>query len=311
LRTTTGTNRTSTPRLVYAGLAASLLLFTVYVSLLPFRFQSVALDTAWRHFAAAMTTWPARLPRANFLANLLLFVPIGFGLAGARLADGPGRPVVPALVIALAASVVTSLMAEFLQAFAPGRVVSGADVVAQTTGCLLGLAIWTLVGQGLTRWIRQSRTRNRHDRLTRALAAYVGLWAFANLAPFDISINPGTLAARVRQGAIAFVPFARPMTPTAWWDAAVIVVSSLPLGMLAVSGWWTRETRRGAFVSTVIGVVGLTVIESAQIFIRSHVADTTDVVWGTVGVVGGVFVGARVWGRRRSSSRDTDGGAKQ
>ena len=75
--------------------------FTVYVSLLPFRLQAVPWDVAWGHFAAAMTTWPRRVARANFLANLLLFVPIGFGLAGAWLADRPRRRFAGAVLVAL------------------------------------------------------------------------------------------------------------------------------------------------------------------------------------------------------------------
>ena len=270
------------------------MVFTVYVSLLPFRLEAVPLDAAWRHFTLAMTTWPDRLPRANFLANLLLFVPIGFGLAGARLADRDGGRS-GAVALALLSSVAVSLAAEFLQVFAPRRVVAASDVVAQTAGCGVGLVTWALVGQPFTVWIRGSRARANHHRFTRALVGYAALWALASWAPFDITLDPSSLAARVRQGLISVVPFAQPITPRLLWDAVVTTVGAVPIGMLAVSGWWTQATRRGAIAATVLAVGGIAVVEATQVFIRSHAADATDVLCGAVGAVGGVYIGTRLW----------------
>jgi VanZ family protein len=288
-----------TSRRAYACVAVGLLVFTVYVSLLPFHLEPVAPSAAWQQFAGAMTTWPARLPRANFLANLLLFVPIGFGLAGARLAGTPpGHSRRAAFAGAVAASVAVSLLAEFLQVFAPGRVVSSADVVAQTLGCVCGLAVWAVSGQALTSWLYESGAHTNHDRLTRVLVGYVWLWAFTNLAPFDITLDPEALAARVRQGSIAVAPFSQPFTLRLLWDVVVTTVGDVPLGMLAVSGWWTRTTRRDAFTATALGIGGVAIIEAAQVFIHSHAADATDVLCGAVGVVGGVLVGTRLWGSR-------------
>ena len=131
--------------------------FALYVSLLPFRLQPVSLDAAWDHFRLAMSSWPPRLPRVNFLANVLLFVPVGFGLCGALRADRERRITLGALLVVLCASVAASLTAEFLQEFAPRRVVSAPDVVAQTIGCGIGIVTWLGLGPELIQWIRETR----------------------------------------------------------------------------------------------------------------------------------------------------------
>lgn len=269
--------------------------FTVYVSLLPFRLEPVPLDVAWAHFAGAMTSWPRRVPRANFLANLLLFVPIGFGLAGAWLADRPRRRFVTAALIALPSSLLASLGAEFAQEFAPRRVVSGLDVVAQTLGCGVGLGLWAVRGQAFTGWMRESRTRVHHDRLTRVLVAYAAVWMLANLAPFDITLDVDRLGRRLRDGSISLVPFAAPWTPRLWWDVVVTAVSSVPLGLAATfAGRGTASGPRGVLASIGLGVAGLAAMELAQVFIRSHAADATDLLSGGVGIVCGVWLGRRV-----------------
>jgi VanZ family protein len=246
-----------------------------------------------------MSAWPERVPRVNFLANVLLFVPAGFGLCGALRADREPRLTVRALVVILCASAAASLTAEFLQEFAPGRVVSASDVLAQTAGCCVGIVAWLGVGPELIHWLRETRRRTHHDRITRALAAYAAFWAFANLAPFDITLNVDRLANRWRDGEIVLIPFTSNLPPARfWWDAVVTAVSAVPLGALLLVGWQPRDRRRSAAAAMATGVVTLAVLETVQIFIRSHGADMTDVVCGAVGLAIGTLVGVRVFDRR-------------
>jgi VanZ family protein len=65
---------------------------------------------------------------------------VGFGLSGALLL-GRRRPlqITRSVLCVLSASSAVSLTAEFLQIFVPGRIVSRADVNAQTLGCAAGL----------------------------------------------------------------------------------------------------------------------------------------------------------------------------
>src|SRR4029077_19058465 len=111
-------------RRVYGWLAAGLIAFAFYGSLLPFRFRLQPLDAAWSAFLALLVNpAPEYFSRTNFLANILLFLPVGFALMGSRLADRTMRPSTIGLtaVAMLGLSLVASTLAEFLQIFAPGR----------------------------------------------------------------------------------------------------------------------------------------------------------------------------------------------
>jgi glycopeptide antibiotics resistance protein len=289
-----------------AVLAAGTVAFAFYVSLIPFRFEPMPLGAAWADFQRVMSTWPPRVPRVNFLANVLLFVPVGVGLSGALRADR-GRRLTPGTWPAvLCTSVAASLTAEFLQEFAPRRVVSLPDVVAQTIGCGIGILVWLGVGPELIHWIRETRRRTHRDRLTRVLTAYAALWAFANLAPFDITLNAARLARRFHEGAIVLTPFGSGLPVSRLLaDAAVAAVSAVPLGALALVGWQRRGERRRIAAATGTGVIALVALEAAQIVIRSHRADVTDVLCGALGLVAGAIVSARTLDRtRRASPRE-------
>lgn len=287
------------PRLVgraYAWLAWGVIAFTFYVSLLPFRLEPVPLGPAVAYFVDIIGTWPQRVPRVNFLANLLLFVPIGFGLCGSRLAGGGRRLAAGTAAVALAAALATSLGAEFLQVFAPRRIVSLADVAAQMLGCGAGIAAWAVLGPELTAWLQDTYARTELDRVRRVLVAYAAVWVFVNLAPFDITLNPGRLLQRYREGDIVLVPFASARSAVRLaWDAAVTLASAVPLGVLAVAGGHPAR-RRTAARAAVLGVALLAAVEVAQVVIRSHAADATDLVCGGAGLAIGIWAGTRVAG---------------
>jgi glycopeptide antibiotics resistance protein len=282
----------------FACLALGCLAFAWYVSLLPFTLEPVPLQVAFTDFVLTMSSWPSTVPRVNFLANALMFVPVGFGFYGAFQADRRNRLAAGALVGSLGVSVAGSLTAEFLQEFAPGRVVAGPDVVAQTLGAIAGIVLWLAVGPDLIHWIRETRRGTHHDRFTRALAGYAALWVFVNLAPFDITLNVDRIAQRWRAGDIVLIPFTSNLPWTRLiWDALVTAVSTIPVGALLLVGWQRRGERRSLFAAAGLGLLVLTSLETAQIFIRSHGADMTDVLCGLLGILGGAAIGVRVFDR--------------
>ena len=282
----------------FACLAVGCLAFAWYVSLLPFRLEFVPIGEALRDFIQKMSSWPSTVPRVNFLANALMFVPVGFGLYGAFQTDREHRFAGGALVGSLVASVAGSLTAEFLQEFAPGRVVASPDVVAQTLGAIAGIVLWLTVGPDVTHWIRETRRGTHHDRVTRALVAYLAFWAFVNLAPFDITLNVERLGQRWRDGDIVLIPFTSNLAWTRLiWDAVVTAVSAIPIGALLLVGWQPRGERRSILSTLGVGILVLTALETTQIFIRSHGADMTDVVCGALGVLAGAATGLRIFDR--------------
>jgi VanZ family protein len=272
--------------------------FALYVSLIPFRFETKPVAAALREFSTLMTSPKFdRLSGSNFLANLLLFIPVGFGLGGARLADRQRTVVAIAVsaAFALAASVAVSLTAEFLQMFAPGRVTARADVEAQTVGCLAGMSAWLAIGQPLTWWLRAAQSHNRSDRVSRLLVAYIAAWAFANLAPFDFTADLGDLSQRYHSGMINVLPFSgvhRPLVRVAW-DVLIAAVSAIPIGVASLVCWRPLGGRRSVPLALAIGIFIVSAMEVLQIFVASHAADGTDALFGAAGVAIGVAAGVQ------------------
>lgn len=281
-------------RRAYLVLGLGFAAFAVYGSLVPFELHPISLEAAWDQFRTLLTQYPTRrISRSDFLANILLFVPVGFTLAGGLLLDRERRfALVLAALLILPFSLVVSSVAEFLQTFTDGRVPSSTDIAAQTAGCLVGIALWGVVGTPLTRWLRDAFAAAPEDRLSRLLVAYAAGWVFVSLAPFDITVDLGDLARRVRTGKITLVPFAGVdvFSARGAWDALAEVLSATPLGALGLVVW--RWSRGMAFAS---GVLLVMLVEGAQIFIRSHAASATDLLFGSVGVaLGASVIGSRL-----------------
>ena len=291
-------------RTTYAWLAIMIMAFTIYASLLPFEFRWVPADVATQRFQQVMFGQRAeRTSRSNYLANLLLFVPIGFGLAGAIFLDRRLTPrVLARAATILPASLAVSVSAEFLQVYTRERIVSRDDVVAQTLGCIIGVVCWAIAGDRLTAWFRTASDRSRGDRLARALSAYVVAWVFVNLAPFDLTVDLGTLNQRYRRGLISLVPLAG-LEGHAWswaWDAFAAFLSAMPLGLLGLIGWTGLTARRHTRAAIVFGGAFVVLTEAAQVFVRSHAADVDDLIIGLLGVVVGVLVGRQLLPERRA-----------
>lgn len=291
-------------RRTYAWLAVAAMAFAIYVSLIPFRLRGLPFWPALHTFAIVISTPEVgRVSRTNFLANLLLFIPIGFTLIGTLLVDRRPRVLqsVAAAGTTLLSGLAVSLTAEFLQMFAPGRVPARADVNAQTVGCLAGIAAWLAIGPALTLWLRGAQTRSASDRLSKALAGYAAVWTIANLAPFDVTVDLGELSQRFHSGLITLVPFGSTPRPTSRvaWDVLIAVVSAVPLGVLGLAGWTRAGRLRPAPAAFCLGAAFVAGMEVAQIFVASHAADITDVIFGCVGVAIGVLAGVRVLVARR------------
>jgi VanZ family protein len=289
------------------GLAAAFFAFAIYGSLLPFDFQPVSVADAWDLFRHTVLTTvsPRRISRSDFLANVLLFVPAGFTLAGALLLDRAGRRGWLATAgVVLPVSLAVSLLAEFLQIFTGDRIPSNTDIAAQTMGALLGIVTWAAGGERLTTWLREALAAVREDRLSRLLTGFAACWIFVNLAPFDITVDLGDLAARVRSGKISIVPFGASAMPAAQqrWDALAETLSALPLGMLGLIGW-NKERHRSPLAAFAFGAGIVAAIETAQLFIRSHSATATDLIFGLAGVAVGVAIGSRIWQWNRVPDR--------
>jgi glycopeptide antibiotics resistance protein len=290
-------------RRTYAVGAAAAILFALYGSLVPFDWRAVSFAEAVREYAAFWSrvriNW---LTRSDLIANVLLAVPIGFFVMGSLTVDRYGLGArIPRAAVTLVTGIVLALVFEFLQIFVNNRVVSQRDVFAQAMGTLVGLSAWWLLGQILTDWLR-GRHRSPHaalpvglQRLRAILALYAIGWLVSMLQPFDLTLSPGEIWAKARDGGINLVPFGG--TFTSWtdraWDVISGAISAIPLGGLALLTMASLGVGKRWVFALAAGVLFVSASEVVQILVVNRVVDVTDVMTGSLGVWLGIVAMAR------------------
>lgn len=295
----------------YALLALASAAFTVYGSLVPFRFRDRSWDDAVGAFEWVAAHRAGIESRSDWVANVALGVPLGFSLLGALRTDRPGR--MQAVLTAVAvwpACVVFAAGVEFAQLFADGRTCSASDIVAQGLGAAVGLAAWVGIGPTFTRWVRAALDDPRSGgQAGRLVLGYLAVAGFAQLLPLDLTASPADVYRKVRDGRATVVPFADPPgkeprtgEPEPGWRLAVkwakVVSLFVPLGLLAARLPRASLAAIGGSAGVVaVGFLAALATELAQLLVQSRHPSTTDALCGGVGVAAGLAAGR--WGGPR------------
>lgn len=197
-------------------IAAGALLCILYTTLFPFDFAFLVTATGtlpppvfdWRPFQ------PDNL--RDVIRNLILFVPFGFGVGAYLGLSGRRRKAATGLVFALGA--VLSAAIELLQLGLPYRVAGLSDILANSTGALVGQLFYLAAGQSILtrveRLVHEIKPRLTVRRLAVALALYsavMGLFLFwlqsaMNLSNWDaqypLAVGNETDGSRPWQGVL-------------------------------------------------------------------------------------------------------------
>ncbi len=119
------------------------LLGIAFLTLFPFQIHFAASHVPHRSpFLLGSSTKP--LPSLDFFLNVLLFVPLGFGLCAQVRKRGGSRW--SSLLLALAAGASVSYLVELLQLYIPARDSGWEDVISNTTGSVAGFFLFELCG---------------------------------------------------------------------------------------------------------------------------------------------------------------------
>ena len=278
-----------TPSRQFLIVGLCMLLFIAYGSLVPLNFQPLPLATAWDRFLYVPYLDISLKHREDFVANILLYIPVGLCLTAALGGPrGEHRFLAGAVVLAIGTTAGTAI--EFTQLFFPPRTVSINDMVANVVGTLIGIALWWGTGRHLIGLI--AAMQRGGPRAIRALAvAYVLAYFILSLFPFDFLMTLDELRWKVDQGMYGLL-VARGACEGAvpcGIKLAAEVAAVLPLGMLLGSLWGPRV--RGTRVrALIIGSVLGAAIEFAQFFVVSGVSQGASIVTRGVGMAMGVAV---------------------
>jgi len=164
------------------------LFFVVYGSLVPLDFRPFPLDQAWAVFQHIPMHKLGVESRADWIANGVLYVPVGFltaHLLFQKISDFP-HPLLHFFAVLIGMSL--ALAVEFTQLFFPPRSVSLNDLLAESVGILIGVLLAEKYSDWLSNLQHAAFTNPRQLALRLVEAYLVGYVAFS-LFPYDVLLS--------------------------------------------------------------------------------------------------------------------------
>lgn len=270
----------------YVAATLAWALFVVYGSLVPLDFRPR--PDAWQAFLAIPYLSLGVASRADWVANILLYLVLAYLASGAIQKDRPAPRIVP-LAAALGACLALAVGVEFLQLHFPPRTVSLNDLIAESIGTALGCAIWFASGPRLAAMWDRFVGGSTHS-LRALLALYATGYIAFSLFPYDFLVSAAELTAKLATaGAIALGPGAgcgASLSCATKLVAEAVLV--MPFGALLVIGAGTPQARRaGAFAGLALGICLGLAIELLQILLASGTTQGISVLTRGLGVAWG------------------------
>jgi VanZ family protein len=283
---------------LWGGLAY--MVFVIYGSLVPFDFRPRSLDSALRSFMQMRYLRLGADARADWVANILLYIPLSFFSLGYAVRRGNR---VFNLCLSIAVFIFCAALGvviEFAQQFFPPRTVSLNDLFAEVGGTLIGITLW---------WASGERLRQLTESLLVAgkSAAYAGLMLYTigyfgfSLFPYDFVISAEEIRAKVGGALFHWLPSRSACGGTLRCSAKLMAESAAaaPLGLL-IGVVSTKQgvslIRSSAWIGGWLGLV----IEALQVFLVSGISLGISVLMRVIGVAAGAAVGellkqTRLW----------------
>lgn len=197
--------------------ALALTLLVIYGSFVPLEFKSLSWAQAVEQFKNVPYLDLSVYRRADWVANLVLFVPLGFLWLGAvdldrrtRLKTWIALPIILAILVAVAIAM------EFAQQWTVRRTVSQNDMLAESAGALLGVLAWLVIGRRFVSFIRgftaspaidkqtglpsdgRGEGRNEVSPTRRLLQLYAIGFLLYSFQPFDFTFSPDEIGSQFR-----------------------------------------------------------------------------------------------------------------
>ena len=275
--------------------------FVIYGSLVPLEFHAIPWDEAVARFAAIPFLNLGIGSRADWVANLLLFIPLTFMWMGALSAGGNRVRKVLATLALLPAAAALSLGIEFTQLFFPQRTVSQNDIFAESLGGLIGVLIWWGAGGHFVTWLQSWQQNHARSALAERLAwVYLAGVLIYNVLPLDLTISLVEIFHKWQDGKVNLIPFGRlPDDPAyAFYEIATDALIWSPLALL-----WRFDGTRSMGRAWGMTLATAALLEFMQLFVFSRISDVTDLFTAAVGAALGSAVGGRLAKREARSSQ--------
>lgn len=252
------------------------LFFLVYGSLLPFEFRPINPALAWAKFQSIPWLDLGVDKRADWMANLLLYMPLGFMACG--LLVGQSRRVSVIIIGTAFAWLFAGAVAatiEFAQLFFPARTVSLNDLSAEFLGALLGVLAWLFIGPQLRR-LAQAITRGGKNGRIALLIFYALGYFVLSLFPYDFLVSFAEWDFLI--GRKAGWLFAPDCSNNCWLKLGAEILAAAPLGAMLFG-----RRRSSLAAAAVAGLLLGVLLEILQLTIASGVSQGASVLSRGVG----------------------------
>lgn len=270
-------------------------MFVIYGSLVPLDFRSLPWDEAVARFGEIPFLKLGIGSRADWMANLLLFIPLTFLWMGALAAGKSRLPGLLATLALIPAATALSFGIEFAQLFFPQRTVSQNDILAEALGGIIGVLVWWGAGHRLVDWLQSWQHLHARAALAERLAwVYLaGVLAY-NVLPLDLTISLVEIFHKWQGGKVNLIPFGRLPDGAAYalYEIASDALIWTPLALL-----WRLDGTCSAWRAWGMTWATAVLLEFLQLFVYSRVSDVTDIFTAAVGATLGTLIGGRLAAR--------------
>jgi VanZ family protein len=265
--------------------------FVVYGSLVPLDFQPRPWAQALSMFRHIDLLNIGEQGRADWVANGVLYLPVGFFTLALLGRERALASRAFALLPALAFSFALAIGVEFVQLFFPPRTVSLNDIYAECIGSGLGALLalrWAARFQSLLATL----LGNSERLAAHLLKAYAIAYLAFSLFPYDFLLSASEIGGKLRSDHWGWL-----VAPASLQGPAVLALAKLVAEALAVVPLgiglcqWRARRRCSVAQAAVAGAVLGVAIEIAQFFVVSGISQGLSVLTRAVGVA----VGALLW----------------
>jgi len=261
-------------------------IFVVYGSLVPLEIKVITLDEAISRYFLIPYLDLNSFARADWVANILLYIPLAFMLSGSVCSSRNKFLDFIAIVFVLIFCISVAHAVEFTQLFFPKRTVSQNDLIAETIGSCLGVGFWLLFGQKLTAMIHTVNLGG-FEFLRQSLMLYSFSYLFLAFFPFDFVLTMDELTDKINGNSNGIEKCLDNFLRCSVSSAAE-VVTVIPIGIQIAL--FVKYAPHRIFTSIMIGLICGSIIEIVQLFLISGVSSFLSVVYKTIGLYFGVII---------------------
>ncbi len=258
----------------------------VYGSLMPFEIRPHTLAEAINKFQHIPYLDLGVVSRADWIANILIYIPLSY-LGMIWLSQLHWLPRVIALLISATLGIALATGVEFTQIFFAPRTVSINDLIAESIGTLLGLAIWS-AGHSRLATLASAILRPGHSALTAGLTLYALAYLGLALFPYDFVLSASELQWKLLQGNYGWGFNSCGSIIRCGSQLLAEIIAALPLGLLLVRMLKPEQLQRTR-VFFIAAAIGLS-IEAGQFLVASGVSTFSASLAKIIGICLGIWL---------------------